>query len=323
MDKFFLFLTAGIILLGILLVLCITNPVMSQKTGNINSDSSLKSNLYRHVKELTSSEHARNAYNPEALNKVADYIMQEFKNLGLHPYEQKYIVDENEFKNIVCTLGPKDKPLIVIGAHYDVCGDQPGADDNASGVAGILELARLLSKDTTLKYKIEFVAYTLEEPPYFRTQNMGSAVHAHSLKENNIEVRAMICLEMIGYFSEEKGSQSYPTALLKPFYPSKGNFILIVGQFGETKLVRTFKKGMRNNSRIDVRSINSPKFVTGVDFSDHLNYWAVGYPAIMITNTSFYRNRNYHEASDTIETLNFDKMSEVVAGIYGAVKNLK
>ena len=211
---------------------------------------------------------------------------------------------------------------LVVGAHYDVYGENPGADDNASGTAGLLELARLLkSQNPDLKYRVDLVAYTLEEPPFFRTEFMGSAVHAKSLFDAGIKVKGMISMDMIGYFSDAPKSQDYPLGLLKLFYPAVGNYIAVVGNLGNVGMVRKVKKEMKKAAALKVRSINAPASLPGIDFSDHRNYWKYDFDAVMITNTAFYRNKNYHEPTDTPETLNYEKMAEVVKGIYGAVVN--
>ncbi|WP_223816012.1 M28 family peptidase [Adhaeribacter rhizoryzae] len=282
-----------------------------------------KDRLYADVEFLTSLKPARNAFNVASLNKSAAYIYQEFQKISTEVTYQNFKVGQQEYKNIICSLGPETGERIVVGAHYDVCGDQPGADDNASGVAGLLEIARLVNQQKpALKYRIDFVAFALEEPPYFKTDDMGSAVHAKSLAEAGVKLRGMVCLEMIGYYSEEKNSQRYPVAALKAIYPNKGNFISVVGNMGQGSLVKHLKKYMLAGSQIGVESLTAPASVPGVDFSDHLNYWRYNYPAVMITNTAFFRNPNYHLESDTIDTLNFDKMAEVVKGVYWAVVHL-
>lgn len=308
-----------------LLLIClysITNPVFSypDKLNYVIDADSIK--LKEHVNKLTHTSKPRNNYNVQALNEAADYISSQLKTFGYEIEEQKFTTAGNEYKNILCSYGPKNAERLIVGAHYDVCGDQPGADDNASGIAGLLELARLLQLNKPqLNYRIDLVAYTLEEPPNFKTQYMGSAVHAKFLHDNKIKVKAMVCLEMIGYFSEKPKSQEYPVGFLKLFYPKTANFITVVGKTGQGSLVRKIKRNMQSNMTLDVRSINAPKFIPGIDFSDHLNYWKYDYPAVMITNTAFYRNKNYHEKSDTPETLDVSKMTEVVKGSYAAIIN--
>jgi len=298
----------------------ITSPVLSSKIKvDIPVD---KDRLYGHVNTLTSISPARNHINIFSLDQAADYICKELEASDCRMKRQEYEIKGVTYQNIIGSVGPSEGPRLIVGAHYDVCGEQAGADDNASAVAGLLEIAKLIQlQQPDLKHRIDFVAYTLEEPPYFGSDYMGSAIHAKSLSENNIDVKGMICLEMIGYFSEENGSQDYPIGLMRVFYPDKGNFIAVIGKLGQGKIVRRVKKFMKQVADIDVLSINAPPSLKGIDFSDHRNYWKYDYPAVMINNTAFYRNKNYHEISDTIGSLDFDKMTEVVRGAYWAVVN--
>jgi hypothetical protein len=185
----------------------------------------------------------------------------------------------------------------------------------------LIELANLLGT-RELPLGVELVAYTLEEPPNFRTSEMGSAVHAAALKRAGLQLRAMFSLEMIGYFSDVKGSQGFPFSPLAFFYPSEGNFIAVVGNTGGGLLVRRVKKAMLGASALPVYSINAPSFIPGIDFSDHLNYWNEGFPAVMITDTAFYRNHAYHTSGDTAERLDYGRMAMVVQGVFGAVLDL-
>jgi Zn-dependent M28 family amino/carboxypeptidase len=277
--------------------------------------------LRAHVTTLASGPGSRNYKDTEALNRAAEYIQQEFSTYSDSVHVQYYSVNGVTYQNIIAFFGDPTKERIVIGAHYDVCGDQPGADDNASGVAGLLELARML-KDTQSRYCIELVAYTLEEPPYFRTAYMGSYIHASSLKQNGIRVKGMISLEMIGYFDDRKGSQAYPLGIMKLFYGSRGNYISIVKQFGQGSFGRKFKRTFKRSRAIITKSVTAPSFVPGIDFSDHLNYYAFGYNALMITDTAFYRNNRYHESSDTPDTLDYEKMASVVNAVFAAVTGM-
>lgn len=310
-----LLLIVSIVITGFFWAL--SNPILVINKNSISHEVSPDS-LKHHVNYLCSTPNFRNHDNIESLNIAAGYIKESLSEFSHRIWEQKYLVDKQEFKNIICSFGPEDGERIIIGAHYDVCHDQQGADDNASGIAGLIEMARLLSS-TDLNYRVDIVAYTLEEPPFFRTPNMGSAVHANYCFDNDIKIKAMICLEMIGYFTDEKNSQDYPINALKLIYPNKGNFIAVVGKFGEGKLIRHMKRHMKKGSDIPVSSISAPASMPGIDFSDHLNYWAHDYNAIMITNTAFYRNKEYHESGDTVDRLNYDKMAEVVKGVFNAV----
>lgn len=282
--------------------------------------------LRRHVEQLSKKLAPRDAAHPKNLDLAAEYVQQRFVEAGLAATFQSFEVEGKSWRNVVASIGASSDAgagddVVVVGAHYDAFGPAVGADDNASGIAGLLELAPRL-KDAHGSARIELVAYTLEEPPYFRTRAMGSRVHAAGLQKSGAKVRAMVCLEMIGFFSDADGSQRYPLPGLSLLYPSRGDFIALVGCLGEAGLVRTIKRAMAQASDLPVRSINAPRFVPGLDLSDHLNYWDAGFDAVMVTDTAFYRNANYHEASDTLETLDFERMAKVVEGVRAAVVEL-
>lgn len=276
------------------------------------------SRIEKDLKTIINTPDYRNHENTIILNQVAGYIKSEFEKISDTVWYQKYKVRNKEYKNVVCSIGRHHKQRIIIGAHYDVCGNQDGADDNASGVAGLLELARML-KDDSLKYRIDFVAYTLEEPPYYDTKNMGSYIHAKYIADMKYDVKGMICLEMIGYFNEEKNSQDYPASFLKMFYGNKGDFITVVQPFGNGKFGRRVKRLMKKPELIKTKSFKAPASLTSINLSDHKNYWAFSIPAVMITNTAFYRNKNYHTEFDKMETLNLPKMAAVIDQVYYTV----
>ena len=277
-------------------------------------------NLYRHVKFLTSITPPRNHLNVKSLDRAAEYIKKEFESYKYRVRVQEYAVGGKIYKNIIASYGDSNSPRIIVGAHYDVFGNLPGADDNASGIAGLLELSRMVALNRPkLKYGVDFVAYSLEEPPYFRTESMGSAVHAKSLLEEKATVRLAIVLEMIGYFTDAEKSQEYPVPPMKLVYPERGDFITVVGRYKDIKYNLMMTKAIWKGSSIKSESLTSPSFVEGVDFSDHMNYWLHGFNAVMVTDTAFYRNPNYHKRTDTIDTLDFKRMAEVVKGVYFAL----
>jgi len=280
--------------------------------GSINSDTTI---IKKHLTAITKTEAYRNHRNIEQLNKIADYIKSVFLQYSDSVFFQEYNVKGKTYKNVICSFGTENKKRIIVGAHYDVCENQEGADDNATGVVGLLELSRQL-KTSKLNYRIDLVAYTLEEPPYFKTEFMGSYVHAKSLLDSNIDVYGMISVEMIGYFKDEKKSQSYPIGILSLFYGNKGNYITLVKKFNTGKFARKFSKNYISSKTIRTKKFTGPKSLPGIDFSDHLNYWKFGFSALMITDTSFYRNKNYHKKSDTMETLDIYRMSKVIDGLY-------
>jgi len=265
------------------------------------------------VKYLTEIQPPRNFMNIESLNHVAKYIKNRFQDYGLIVKYQEFSVDGNIYKNIIATLNPQYDKRIIVGGHYDVCGDIQGADDNASAVAGLIETARqLVSKKDKLNYRVDFVAFTLEEPPYFGTENMGSFVHAKYLKDNNIDVVGMINYEMIGFFTNEPNSQNYPIEQMKLLYPSIGNFIANVCNENSVSFLKKLKFNSGVKKDIDSYDIVLPDMFTDITASDHLNYWKMGFNAVMITDTAHFRNPNYHTKNDTIETINFEKMQFVV-----------
>jgi hypothetical protein len=270
--------------------------------------------LRAHVKYLSALDPPRSSQNPGSLEKARDYIEQKLAGMDLKPERQCFAAGGDSFANVLAVVNPQHRRILVIGAHYDVCGNTPGADDNASAVAGLLELARMVNRHRdSLDLQVVFAFYANEEPPYFGTELMGSWIHAKSLRDQSADVRLMLCLEMIGYYTEEKSSQRYPSSLLKPFYPSRGNFIAAVSDFGGRKFLRPIRKAL--NKRLPCRTLAGPRKLPGLGFSDHRNFWKAGYKAVMITDTAFFRNPNYHEAGDTPETLDYAKMASVVAGL--------
>jgi Zn-dependent M28 family amino/carboxypeptidase len=279
--------------------------------------------LYADVQFLTSLQPARTYENLGSLNQAADYIHTELAKLNCSVQEQVFQVEGHDYRNVIASFGPVEAERLIVGAHYDVCGEQPGADDNASAIAGLLETARLLhAQQPVLPYRIDFVAYSLEEPPFFATEHMGSAVHAQALHAAQVPVRAMLCYEMIGYFSDEPGSQRYPNPALAELYPSAGNFIIVVGCHGQEAFTQQVQTLMQAHSTIDVQRISLPATQSLASLSDHRNYWHYGYPAVMINDTSFLRNPHYHLPTDTIDTLDFRRMAAVVNGVYGALLGL-
>ena len=277
--------------------------------------------IKKHLNTITKTEGFRNHQNVELLNKTAAYIQSVFSQYSDSVSVQEYVVDGKIYKNVICSFDTNHQKRIIVGAHYDVCGNQQGADDNASGIVGLLETARLL-KGKTLKHRIDLVAYTLEEPPYFRTEHMGSYVHAKSLFDNKIDVYGMLSVEMIGYFKDEKKSQSYPLGLLSLFYGNKGNYITLVKKFGQGKFAKQFGQSFKQSKSILTKTFKGPKKLPGIDFSDHLNYWNLGFSALMVTDTSFYRNHNYHQVTDTMETLDIARMAKVIDGIVFSILKL-
>lgn len=263
----------------------------------------------------------RNYKNPDVLNKTAEFIKKQFLELTDSVSEQVYEVNNQSYKNVIASFNTDKMERLIIGAHYDVYGDQDGADDNASAVVGLIRLAQLL-KNANPDFRIDFVAYTLEEPPFFKTENMGSHVHASYLHQHKIPVKGMICLESIGYFSDEKNSQTYSYPLHKLTLGTKGNYILVVSRKEDGKFGKEMTSKMKKADLITTKSVKGLKKLKGVDLSDHRNYWKFGFPAVMVTNTAYYRNKNYHRKSDTIDTIDFVRLSAVIHQLNLVIRDL-
>ena len=304
----------------ILIVICGCSPKIARNQLYTQSD---KERVVRHLTTITKTEGFRSFGNVSLLNQIAEYIFSVFSQYADTVYYQPYqpLGYDETYMNVVARLGSAiDKPLVIIGAHYDVVRNTEGADDNASGVVGLLELVRILSNEK-LNYPIEFVAYTLHECCMW-TNNGGSFVHAKSLHDAGTPVYGMVSLEMIGYFDDRRNSQSYPVKAMRVVYGSKGNFILFAKKFGSGKFVRNFSNSFKKQATIKARSIKAP-IKWGIDRSDHSNYWKFDYDALMITNTANFRNPNYHKSSDKMETLDIPKMMQVIDATALAIINLK
>jgi hypothetical protein len=298
--------------------------VVSQPSFYNNSASALTGrpeNLRAHVDKLSQQFHPRNWQNRDNLDKCADYIAEQFIMAGAAVEFQPFSVNGKQYRNVIGRFNVTNASRVVVGAHYDSCDDTPGADDNASGVAALIELAHLLGLNAVTG-GVELVAYVLEEPPFFRTESMGSAVHAKSIAADRAAVRGVIVLEMVGCFKDERRSQSYPSLLLRLMYPSRGNFIAVASRFDQGDWIKRVKTGMKGATDLPVYSIRAPAIVPGIDFSDHMNYWPYDIKAVMVTDTAFYRNKAYHTDGDTADKLDYNRMAKVVVAVFEAVRDM-
>lgn len=312
--KSLLRITVGLFIFFFLIYLFIARPVPVIEDLNKYENNVSAKNLEKHVYAMSETFAPRDLDHQENLTKVGLYIENEFLKSTQNVSIQKFEYSNDVYFNVIAKYGNLESDdIVIVGAHYDGYSDLPGADDNASGVAGILELSRLMpSLDLTNK-QIHLVAYTLEEPPSFGTRFMGSAVHAESVKTEDIKL--MISLEMIGFFSDEPDSQSYPIKGMNLIYPTTGNFISIVDEVKNNNAV-TLKRTINKYTDLPAYSINAPKQLQGISFSDHRNYWGIDVPAVMITNTAYYRNYNYHTKYDTYEKLDYERMKKTVFGVF-------
>lgn len=294
-----------------------SSKLMIDFSKNIQLAEKLKSHIYKLSHEIG----CRSMFEYKNMERTAEYITEQLTSFGYNVTFQEYVTSGKKAKNIIATKIGTQKPeeIVIVGAHYDTCFN-PGADDNASAVAGLLELARIMSAETALR-TIKFIAFVNEEPPFFKTENMGSRVYTRAVKKKAENIKAVLILEMIGYYSDKPFSQLYPP-FFGPFYPNKGNFVGIVGNFSSRWLIKKAASSFKRQTPFPVESVTTFAFIPGVDFSDHWSFWKEGYPAIMITDTAFYRNPNYHSDTDTYEKLDYESMAEVIKGLKAVIIDL-
>ena len=268
-----------------------------------------------HVSILCRNPAGRNYIEKKGLESAKKYIAAQFQASGYQVEFQEYQLSGDVVANIEVTNTGTTHPdeIIIVGAHYDAVPGAPGANDNGSGVAAILELADRF-KDKNFPRTVTFVAFVNEEPPNFMTGNMGSYVYAKNAAKEKDNIIAMFSLETIGYFRDETGSQHYPP-FFSLFYPNKGNFITFVGNLRSRGLVTKSIRSFRAHSTFPSEGIAAPAFIPGINWSDHWSFWKQGYPAIMITDTAPYRYPYYHSAGDTPDKIDYEKMVYVVEGI--------
>lgn len=299
-------------LLWIALVVVVTNPLFSKDEVSWVTVDARVDVLESHVKYFSEMK-PRYFLDTDALDEAALYIFEEFEKSWCELSYQDYTVDYFEYKNVVCSFNIDQKATIIVWAHYDVDWELPWADDNASGVAWILEIAKIVwSKKSSLdqNYRYDIVAFTLEELPYFRTDMMWSNQYIQAVLSEWRTIEYLINLEMIWYYSGEMGSQRYPVWWIEWIYGDVWDFIAVVGRVSDFWLTRSVKRDL--SKYLNTKSINAPRILPWIDFSDHLSFWNAWIPAVMITDTSFYRNKNYHTLWDTYDTLDYVAMSKVV-----------
>jgi Zn-dependent M28 family amino/carboxypeptidase len=286
------------------------------------AQSDLAGRLSTEVKYLSQAVGDRNVWRTGSLTEVVTYLRSDLQQAGYTVTERTYTVDGQAVNNLEVGLNGSEGTgeTIILGAHYDTVAKTVGADDNASGVAALLELTRLLRMSKPRK-NIRFVIFVNEEPPFFQTSGMGSLVYAKELRRENVRVSAMISLEMLGFYSDAQGSQRYP-ALLGLFYPSRGDFVGFVGNSESRGLVRRAILGFRESTSFPSEGIAAPAAWPGIGWSDQWSFWQENYPAIMITDTALFRNPYYHTSLDTADRLDFEKMARVVEGIQRVVESL-
>jgi len=272
-------------------------------------------NLKRHVAMLAQQIGERNVWNAQALLGASRYIRQTLENLGYQVRVQSFESAEMTVQNLEVELPGVRLPqeVIVFGAHYDSVLGTPGANDNASGIAALLEIARLMAGKKPAR-SLRLVAFANEEAPFFDSDEMGSKVYAKRASQRNEDIKAMVSLEMIGHYSDKQGSQRYPFPL-GFFYPDTANFVGFVGNLSSRRLVRQALGAFRASTAFPSEGLAAPSWVTGVAWSDHWSFWQAGYPAIMITDTAFFRYEHYHRPTDTPDKLDYQSMARVTKGL--------
>jgi Zn-dependent M28 family amino/carboxypeptidase len=284
------------------------------------NSSGTEGRLRAHVGALAGTIGERHVLRPRALSAAADYIVEEWRAQGYAPERETFTANGVDCANLVITRpGPRDE-LLLIGAHYDTVRGSPGADDNASGVAALLELSRAfaaLAPERTLR----FVAFVNEEPPFCFTEHMGSAVHARAARARGERIALMVSLEMLGYYDGRPGSQRYPP-LFRWFYPDRGNFLGFVGDLRARGPMRRAAAAFRRASALPLETCATFRWVPGVGWSDHAPFWRHGYRAFMATDTAFHRNPYYHTAGDLPPTLDYGRFDAAVGGLVATVTAL-
>jgi Zn-dependent M28 family amino/carboxypeptidase len=278
--------------------------------------------LRAHVRMLAETIGERNLWRYGALERAADYIFGNLAANGYVPRRQTYEISRLPVSNIDAALAGALRPaeILVVGAHYDTVTGCPGANDNATGVAAMLELARRFAGYPRPR-TIRFAAFVNEEPPFFKTEQMGSFVYARAAKERREQVIGMLSLETMGYYSEARGSQQYP-APIALLYPDVGNFIGFVSNIRSAPLLMKARRAFKRRTPFPLQSAALPDVIPGVGWSDQWAFWQAGYRAMMVTDTAPFRYPSYHTANDTPDKIDYDKLAHVVDGLEAVVDAL-
>ena len=282
-----------------------------------------RDHLRTHVYMLAKEIGERNLQHYDGLERARDYVAEQFRLAGYVPSMQSFVYHGESFQNVEAILLGHGSPResVVVGAHYDSVEGSPGANDNASGVATLLEVARSLV-GRPLPITVRFVAFTTEEPPYFNAgEGMGSVEYAKALDDPAKDVRAMLSLETVGFYSDVPGSQHYPP-FVGIFYPDRGNFIAFVGNVQSRGIVRKAVGAFRAAATLPSEGATLPAFIPGVAWSDHRSFWEFGVPAAMVTDTAPFRDAHYHMATDSPERLDYERMARLVTGLGEVVRAL-
>lgn len=281
---------------------------------------SLAAQLRTHVEKLSESIGERNLAHFSALAEAADYIEQVWRKQGYSVSRHEHETGGKKVANLEITRQGRLPEIVLVGAHYDSVFGSPGANDNGSGVAAMLELSGYLANAQPQR-TIRFVAFVNEEPPFFKTEAMGSRQYVKMARARGDIIRAMLCLETIGYYRDEPNSQYYPP-LFGLFYPDTGNFIGFVSNLRSRALLGQVVTAFRAASDFPAERTATFGWIPGVDWSDHWSFWREGIPAVMITDTAPYRYPYYHTAEDRPDHINYERLAQVVQGLTAVVRAL-
>ena len=284
----------------------------------------LTAGLEEHVRAVASPPH--NLAHPQELERAARHIEAALEGMGYAVQRQPFSAAGREVRNIEAVLEPAASAAagtktLVVGAHYDSYSYAPGANDNGTGVAAVLELARLLvDLRGRASLRIRFALFVNEEPPFFKTELMGSLVYARRLKASGEPVLGMISLETLGFYSDAKGSQRYPWPL-GLLYPSTGNFVAFVGLVSSRAFVRRMVADFRAMAAFPSQGGTAPGLIPGIDWSDHWSFGRVGIPALMVTDTALFRYPHYHTRADTPDKVDYERLARVVSGLERVIRD--
>ena len=325
---FIIGLPVGLIIGGVLAMIIYFREQAdaSGKGGSYTRRDITRKDLQENVEKLAVSIGPRHLGDPDRLNAAVKYIEGTLgpANLGYHVERHTYKVGGVDCHNIVLDMPGKGsdrvQEIVLVGAHYDSVPATPGADDNASGVAAVMSLAQAFA-NTKHERSLRFVLFANEEPPYFQTDDMGSLVYAKECKKRGDQIVAMLSLETLGYYSSARGSQKAPAGL-ETQVPDAGNFLAVIGNVTSAPIVDIFKNWFAKNSTLPLAGMSLPASVVEQGWSDHWSFWQQGYPAVMVTDTALLRNPNYHQATDTAGTLDYERLTQAVKGLEGVIQEL-
>jgi len=280
----------------------------------------IRANLTAHLKYLSVTLGERSLHRPGNLKKAEDFVFRAFQEMGYAPRRQTFTCQGREVSNVIAG-DQAPGGYYILGAHFDTVAGTPGADDNASGVAVLLEVARLARKLKPPK-PWTFIGFTTEEPPAFLTPHMGSRVYAKQARKNREQILGMLCLEMVGYYRQEPGSQELPFPLRLMGYPTTGNFLGLISDRPSRGLMERLEAALKQGCRLPTVTLSVPlggQILPETRLSDHANFWDEGFPAVMLTDTAYLRNPHYHGPGDVMANLDLEAMTELTLGLVNFV----